>query len=59
MKGEIMDSSQQLREEVRRVYSAAAENPQARHPFPVGREFAESLGYPRDLLEQFPPVALA
>ena len=53
-----MDSSQQLREEVRRVYSAAAENPQAKHPFPVGRQFAESLGYPRDWLEQLPPAAL-
>ncbi len=34
-----------IRAGVQRAYSAAAENPQAEHPFPVGRLFAESLGY--------------
>jgi ubiquinone/menaquinone biosynthesis C-methylase UbiE len=39
---------------VRQAYSAAAENPQADHPFPVGRQFAESLGYAPELLTSVP-----
>jgi len=31
--------------------------PQTKHAFPVGRGFAESLGYPADLLDQLPAVA--
>lgn len=49
-----MNDSNQLREEVRTVYSTAAENPRGKHPFPVGLDFAESLGYPSDLLDQLP-----
>lgn len=48
-----------LREQVRQVYSAAAEDPNGKHPFPVGRAFAESLGYPSELLAQVPPSAVA
>jgi ubiquinone/menaquinone biosynthesis C-methylase UbiE len=32
--------------------------PEEAHAFPVGRTFAESLGYPRDLLDELPPVCL-
>ncbi len=39
---------------VREAYSAAAARPEAKHPFPVGRHFAESLGYPNDLLDILP-----
>jgi ubiquinone/menaquinone biosynthesis C-methylase UbiE len=39
-----------IRAGVRQAYSAAADNPQAKHPFPVGRQFAESLGYSPDVL---------
>lgn len=46
-----------LRDKVRLAYSAAAELPQEKHAFPVGRAFAESLGYPADLLDQLPAVA--
>ena len=46
-----------LRDKVRIAYSAAAEMPQEKHAFPVGRAFAESLGYPADLLDQLPAVA--
>lgn len=46
--------SARLRSKVREAYSAAAEDPQASHPFPVGRHFAESLGYPGDLLDLMP-----
>lgn len=50
-----LDKTQQLRDRVRRAYSAAAERPQEEHPFPRGRSFAESLGYPCDLLASLPP----
>lgn len=46
-----------LRHKVREAYSAAAESPEDKHPFPVGREFAESLGYSPDLLDELPSVA--
>ena len=52
----LKDSS--IRDSVRRAYSVAAENPQSPRPFPVGRRFAESLGYPRDLLRGLPPVSV-
>lgn len=44
----------QLRKSVREAYSEAATNPGGKHPFPVGREFAESIGYPKELLDAFP-----
>src|SRR5262245_6999368 len=47
-----------LREGVHHAYSAAAENPQAGHPFPVGREFAESVGYPAEVLADIPGAAV-
>ena len=47
-----------LRDGVRRAYSAAAERPRDKHPFPVGRALAESLGYPQDLLAALPPVSV-
>jgi len=49
----------QLREKVRAAYSSAAETPTVKHPFAVGRAFAESLGYPADLLAALPVVASA
>lgn len=42
---------------VQGAYSAAAEQPQQKHAFPVGRHFAESLGYPAELLASLPSVA--
>ena len=53
-----MDKRKQLRDGVRRAYSAAAERPQDKHPFPVGRSFAESVGYPQDLLAGLPSVSV-
>jgi SAM-dependent methyltransferase len=52
------EKAQQLREGVRQAYSAAAEDPQAKHPFPVGRQFAESVGYPPHLLAGLPAAAV-
>jgi ubiquinone/menaquinone biosynthesis C-methylase UbiE len=36
------------------AYSAAAEDPRGKHPFPMGKRFAKSLGYSRNLLRQLP-----
>jgi len=53
-----MISRERIRERVRAAYSAAAADPQGKHPFPVGRSFAESLGYPPGLLWVLPASAL-
>jgi len=50
-------STVQLRDRVRGAYSVAAEHPDQKHAFPVGRTFAESIGYPSDLLASLPSVA--
>jgi arsenite methyltransferase len=47
-----------LRAGVRAAYSAAAAEPGAEHPFPIGRGFAESLGYPANELAILPSVAV-
>jgi arsenite methyltransferase len=39
---------------VKEKYSAVASTPDADFKFPVGREFAESVGYPKALLDQLP-----
>jgi ubiquinone/menaquinone biosynthesis C-methylase UbiE len=36
----------------------AAERPQDEHPFPVGRHFAESLGYPQEMLAELPTACV-
>src|SRR5215471_13032955 len=46
-----------LRDKVRNAYSAASEHPNEKHAFPVGRQFAESIGYPAELLNGLPTVA--
>lgn len=46
-----------LRDAVREAYSAASDDPTAKHPFPVGRAFAESVGYPPEQLDSVPPAA--
>lgn len=53
-----MDEEQScmLTDAVRKAYSAAAERPREKHAFPVGRSFAESLGYPVELLDSLPAV---
>ena len=52
-----MTDTTNLRDAVRDTYSAAASAPTAKHPFPVGRAFAESVGYPPDQLDTLPPAA--
>jgi len=53
-----MQRPSDLRAAVRNAYSIAAEHPGARHPFPVGRAFAKSLGYPADVLDTLPACAV-
>ena len=53
-----MDNTQHLRTIVQRAYTEAARRPQDEHPFPVGRSFAESIGYPHNLLESLPSVSV-
>lgn len=48
-----------LREGVQKAYSAAALEPEAKHPFPVGAAFAASLGYPEELLREAPIESVA
>lgn len=45
-------------EDVRLAYSAAADRPAAKHPFPVGRVFAEEVGYPPNVLRDLPDSAV-
>lgn len=39
------------------AYSEAAAHPERPHPFPVGRAFAQSLGYPEQLLDSVPETS--
>lgn len=54
-----MGDKEQLRYRVREAYSFAAEKPAEKHPFPVGRGFAESIGYPPEVLDRLPEVSVA
>lgn len=51
-------STREIRDAVRGAYSAASLDPRDQHAFPVGRGFAESLGYPGDLLAQLPSISV-
>lgn len=53
----VSTDSMHLRDKVHGAYSAATEHPQEEHPFPVGWKFAESVGYPPELLASLPGVA--
>ena len=50
--------AKRLYEGVKKAYSSAAERPTEQHPFPVGKAFAESLGYPKELLETLPAYSV-
>jgi SAM-dependent methyltransferase len=49
-----MQQASELRRKVRDAYSGAALCPDEMHAFPVGRQFAESLGYPAAVLAELP-----
>ncbi len=46
--------SESTRDAVRAAYSKAARTPKKSHPFPVGRRFAKSVGYPPAQLKMVP-----
>jgi SAM-dependent methyltransferase len=56
--GIVRERERRLREGVYRADSVAAKHPGGDHPFPVGRQFAQSLGYPSHLLDGLPPVSV-
>jgi SAM-dependent methyltransferase len=45
---------EQIKQAVKEKYSEVASNPQAKFNFPVGRKFAESVGYSSELLDKLP-----
>ena len=54
----VLEKADLLRAKVNVAYSAAATRPGQRHPFPVGRKLAEDLGYPIDVLDSVPQLAV-
>ena len=54
----IRDEADKLEQAVRESYSVAAEKPAEKHPFPLGRQFALDLGYPAEVLDGLPRVAV-
>ena len=53
-----MAQGKDLLDRVREAYSNAGDNPGASHPFPIGYDFALSVGYPVDLLQSLPKYAV-
>lgn len=51
-------SQEGLLGKVRDAYSQASDNPNGSHPFPIGYDFALSLGYPEELLESLPRTSV-
>jgi len=47
-----------IRQAVREAYSSAARRPNSEHPFPVGRRFAASVGYPAKVIRALPEKAV-
>lgn len=54
----VGEKTERLRAGVLKAYSAVAEQPSDEHPFPVGRDFANSLGYDNDTLSKIPVSAV-
>ena len=53
-----MDNPKVLRQGVWQAYSDVAQTPHTEHPFAVGRQFAEGIGYPAAVLENLPAVTI-
>ena len=51
-------TAEEIRAAVAEQYGRVARQPDGQHPFPVGRAFAESLGYPPDVLDSLPRSAV-
>ena len=54
----LLATADLLRAKVNGAYSAVATQPEQKHPFPIGRELAENLGYPSETLDQIPQSSL-
>lgn len=50
---------EELREAVADRYGAVARDPSISASFPVGRAYAEAIGYPAEVLDTLPPAAVA
>ncbi|MBZ5577927.1 MAG: methyltransferase domain-containing protein [Acidobacteriia bacterium] len=53
-----MTQALELRQKVNAAYSDAAAHPEGRHPFPVGRTFAEGVGYSAEILNRVPSISV-
>lgn len=58
MAAKVGSPTENIREAVAEAYSAVPTDPRRKHAFPVGREFAESIGYPATLLAELPSPAV-
>jgi arsenite methyltransferase len=54
----MADDRQDLRQGVHDAYSKVAIHPEITHPFPTGRDFAEQIGYPANVLDTIPIKAV-
>jgi arsenite methyltransferase len=54
----LLEKADLLRARVNIAYSAAANSPEQKHPFPVGRKLAEDLGYPPEVLDNLPQFSV-
>jgi len=54
----IVTNGETLRQKVRNAYSEAARIPEDKHPFPVGRAFAENVRYPVEVLAGVPSICV-
>jgi arsenite methyltransferase len=52
-----LEQADLLRMKVNEAYSAVAATPAGKHPLPNGRNLAEDLGYPPELLDTLPRVS--
>lgn len=55
---DISNDVDYIRNGVKAAYSSAADNPADKHRFPVGRWYAESIGYNKEILDILPEVAV-
>ncbi|MBF0472344.1 MAG: methyltransferase domain-containing protein [Nitrospirae bacterium] len=51
-------NTDEFSEKVKEVYSSVAANPYDKHSFPTGRKFAESIGYPKEILDKLPAITV-
>ena len=51
------DGPEDVRSAVREAYTSAALDPSGKHAFPVGRKYAESVGYDSETLDALPAAA--